>query len=192
MHDIPLLLEHSRKISSTFCNNGFSSLSKVFFFLLHPFLPLSGYGSVVPPLTPTAVAASLGAFFFLLLFTLFEALKVFSPQRWRHCHLLSARSVTSVVLMERPASPHSSVNKGSRLPQEPRISPPSRDHSPRDRGAPNGPLQTSSRAVALSNVVPLPSCHLDYRGRRTPSGFSPTFTGSWHLAEGGFEPGTMD
>ena len=34
------------------------------FFLLHPFLPLSGYGSVVPPLTPTAVAASLGAFFF--------------------------------------------------------------------------------------------------------------------------------
>ena len=159
------------------------------FFLLHPFLPLSGYGSVVPPLTPTAVAASLGAFFFLLLFTLFEALKVFSPQRWRHCHLLSAQSVTSVVLMERPASPHSSVNKGSRLPA-----------SVHPLGIVRlgigehlvGPHQASSRAVVLSSDVPLPSCHLDYRGRRTPSGFSPTFTGSWHLAEGGFEPGTMD
>ena len=55
-----------------------------------------------------------------------------------------------------------------------------------------GPHQASSRAVVLSSDVPLPSCHLDYRGRRTPSGFSPTFTGSWHLAEGGFKPGTID
>ena len=48
-----------------------------FFILLHPFLPLSGYVSVVPPLTPTAVAASFGASFFLLLLALLsQALKV--------------------------------------------------------------------------------------------------------------------
>ena len=55
-----------------------------------------------------------------------------------------------------------------------------------------GPLQTSSTAVALSSDVLLPSFKLDYRQHRSPSGFSQTFTGSWHLTEAGFEPMTID
>ena len=154
-------------------------------FLLHPFLPLSGYGSVVPPLTPTAVAASLGAFFFLLLFTLSEALKVFSQQRWRHC-LVALRHVRfHGGSSERPERPAASPRLPASVHPLGIVRLGIGEHLV-------GPHQASSRAVVLSSDVPLPSCHLDYRGRRTPSGFSPTFTGSWHLAEGGFEPGTID
>ena len=91
--------------------------------LLHPFLPLSGYGSVVPPLTPTAVAASLGAFFFLLLSTHLVALKVFSRMT---SHAVGATSTVarcprltqSVVLMDSvcpdsgPAAPPTAVRTG--------------------------------------------------------------------------------
>ena len=155
--------------------------------MLHPFLPLSGYGSVVPPLTPTAVAASLGAFFFLLLFTLFEALKVLSPQRWRHCHF-AFRPASYLGGSDGTTSLSAFVGQQGQPP--PRISPPSRDRSPREHLT--GRFRLRAEQWHFSTVVPPPSCHLDYRGRRTPSGFSPTFTGSWHLAEGGFEPGTMD
>ena len=155
--------------------------------MLHLFLPLSGYGSVVPPLTPTAVAASLGAFFFLLLFTLFEALKAFVTTEMAPLPL-AFRPVSYLGGSDGTTSLSAFVGQQGQPP--PRISPPSRDRSPREHLT--GRFRLRAEQWRFSAVVPLPSCHLDYRGRRTPSGFSPTFTGSWHLAEGGFEPGTMD
>ena len=122
---------------------------------------------------------------FLLLFTLSEALKVFSQQRWRHC-LVALRHVRfHGGSSERPERPAASPRLPASVHPLGIVRLGIGEHLV-------GPHQASSRAVVLSSDVPLPSCHLDYRGRRTPSGFSPTFTRSWHLTEAGFEPGTID
>ena len=92
------------------------------------------------PLTPTVVAASLGAFFFLLLFTLTEAPKVFSHPR---------EGATAILLFS-PVRSHGGSNEvtitrtrsylfhkdSATSTDETRISPPSRYRSPRAWGAP--------------------------------------------------------
>ena len=91
----------------------------------------------------------------------------FSWTRWPHCHLLCAQSDSTVVLMERPASPPRWRSRRLiriRIAQLPSL------HQSTITITGNWTLQSSIRAIVLSAEVPLPSCsdkweHLSSSGK---------------------------